>query len=217
VSALVLLQLVFIAVALLLASLAQPAFAADGVPELLQQTHWGETSEQLLQQFGDAATRLPRGLDFGDSYSNVVLHGQVGGVPVIVFFQMDKATHGLKRIQLERPRHGVNPPAFRAIVAGLHNSYGRPDQTCWVPVRPIGGYQAAVQELWVRDRDMISAIYRDTTLEAFEGCYFGITSGKCGLTGQLLVRISPANGLAQPDPCALAVHLSVGAGSHWNR
>lgn len=217
VSALVLLQLVRSAVVLLLVALARPAVAADGVPELLQQTHWGETSEQLLRQFGTAAMKLPRGLDFGDSYTDVVLHRQVGGVPVVVFFQMDKATHGLRRIQLERPRHGVNPPAFRAIVAGLHNSYGQPDETCWVPVRPIGGYQAAVQELWVRDRDMISAIYRDTTLEAFEGCYFGITSGKCGLTGQLLVRISPAAGLAQPDPCALAMHMGVGSGPRWDR
>ena len=187
-----------------LAARGSAASAADAVPELLRQVHWGETSQSLLQQFDGAATQLPRSLDFGDSYVDVVLHGEtVGGVPVVTFFQMDNGTHGLKRIQLERPRSGVNPPALRAIAAALRADYGRPDKICLTPVTPIGGYQAAAQEIWVRGTDTISAIYRDTTLQAFEGCLFGITSGHCGLTGQLLVRISPADGIAEPDPCSL--------------
>lgn len=198
-------QILTIAAALALAPLARPAYPGESIPELLQQTFWGESSEELLRDFGNVALRLPRGFDFGDSFADMVLTGQtVGGVPVVVFFQMDKYTRGLKRIQLELPRHRVNPPAFRAITAALQSSYGKPDEICVVPVRPGGGYQEAVQEIWVRGADAISAIYRDTTLEAFEGCVFGITSGKCGLTGQLLVRITPADGIAPPDPCALA-------------
>jgi hypothetical protein len=186
-------------------SIAGPVSGADGITELLRRAYWGETSEALFEEFRTTAVRLPRALDFGDSYANVVLNGiTVGGVPVVVFFQMDKATHGLKRIQLERPRHGVNPPAFRAISEALHAAYGRPDKICVVPARPVGGYQAAAQELWVRGDNVISAIYRDTTLQAFEGCLFGVTSGRCGLTGQLLVRVSPAGGNADPDPCSLA-------------
>lgn len=193
------------AAALALAALAQPARSAEGLPELLRQTYWGESSEELVRQFGSAATRLPRSLDFGDSFADVVLNGEtVGGVPVVVFFQMDKATGGLKRIQLERPRHGVNPPAFRAIAAALYRAYGDPDRICAVPVLPKGGYQEATQQIWIRGADAISAIYRDTTLQAFEGCFFGITSGPCGLTGQLLVRVSPADGIPKPDPCSLA-------------
>jgi hypothetical protein len=188
----------------MLAAPGPAASAADAVPELLRQVYWGETSQRLLQQFDGAATQLPGSLDFGDSYVDVVLHGEtVGGVPVVTFFQMDKGSRGLKRIQLERPRHGVNPPALRAIAAALQADYGRPDKICLAPVTPISGYQAAAQEIWVRGTDMISAIYRDTTLQAFEGCLFGITSGHCGLTGQLLVRISPADGIAEPDPCSL--------------
>ena len=202
-------RVAIIAAALALAALARPASAAEGIPELLRQTYWGESSDALLLQFGSAAMRLPRGLDFGDSYTDLVLNGEtVGGVPVFVFFQMDKRTRGLKRIQLERPRHGVNPPAFRAITAALHEAYGKPDQICAVPVSPIGGYQEAVQEIWVHGADAISAIYRDTTLQAFEGCIFGITSGPCGLTGQLLVRLSPADGISGPDPCGLALRHS---------
>jgi hypothetical protein len=167
--------------------------------------HWGESSQDLLQQFDGSATQLARGLDFGDSYVDVVLRGEIiGGVPVVTFFQMDKRTRGLKRIQLERQRHGVNPPALRAISVALNADYGRPDKICFTPVTPIGGYQAAAQELWVRGTDVISAIYRDTTLQAFEGCLFGVASGYCGLTGQLLVRISPSDGIAEPDPCSLA-------------
>jgi hypothetical protein len=194
-------------VLLLVCVLATPGSAApatDAVTELLRQVHWGETSQELLQQFDGAATQLPSSLDFGDSYVDVVLDGEtVGGVPVVTFFQMDKRTRGLKRVQLERPRHGVNPPAFRAISSALHADYGRPDKICLTPVTPIGGYQAAAQELWFRGTDVISAIYRDTTLQAFEGCLFGVASGYCGLTGQLLVRISPADGIAEPDPCFL--------------
>jgi hypothetical protein len=208
------LRSVSIVAALALVALSRPAYPAEGIPQLLRQTYWGESSEGLAQQFGDAATRVPRSFDFGDSYVNLVLNGTVGGVSVLVFFQMDKVTHRLKRIQLERPRHGVNPPAFRAITAALHSAYGRPDQICYLPARPIVGYQQAVREIWVRGADAITAIYRDTTLEAFEGCFFGITSGPCGLTGQILVRLSPTDGIAAPDPCALAQRRSRPFGSH---
>src|SRR5271170_8431340 len=79
-----------------------PLFAADGVEVSLRETHWGEASDSLLHQFGAAVEQLPRPLDFGDSYADIVLRGNTfGGVPMVVFFQMDKATHGLKRLQLE--------------------------------------------------------------------------------------------------------------------
>jgi len=191
-------------------ALSTAAFAAaprQEISDFLSQVHWGEISQDLLQRFDGAATRLSRSLDFGDSYVDVVLErATLGGVPVVTFFQMDKRTHGLKRVQVERPRHGVNPPAFRAISGALYAAYGRPDLICRVPVLPSGGYQAAAQELWVRGGDVISAIYRDTTLQASEGCLFGVASGYCGLRGQLVVRISPADGEARSDPCHLAAH-----------
>jgi hypothetical protein len=97
--------------------------AAAGIGEIWHRTQWGQSSEVSLQEFGGAATRLPKALDFGDSYADVVLPSQVvGGVPMVVFFQMDKTTHGLKRIQLERPRHGVNREVdsnFQFRAAGL--------------------------------------------------------------------------------------------------
>jgi hypothetical protein len=192
--------------AIVVAVLAHPRFsaAADGIEELLRETHWGESSSELLRQFGDEAERLPRALDFGDSYADIVLTRQtLGGVPMVVFLQMDKATHGLKRIQLERPRHAVNPPSFRAIAGALNADYGKPDQTCVIPVLPASGYQAAAEERWTRDGVVINAIFRDTTLQAFEGCLFGPGTGWCGLQGQLLVRIGPPDGSA--DPCSLTL------------
>ena len=198
------LRLLRTAAALAVLVLARLSFAADGIEELLRETHWGESSGELLGQFGDKARRLPRALDFGDSYADIVLTRQtLGGVPMVVFFQMDKARHGLKRIQLERPRHAVNPPSFRAIAAALHADFGKPDQTCVIPVLPAGGYQAAAEERWAYDGAVISAIFRDTTLQAFEGCLFGPATGWCGLHGQLLVRIGPPDGGA--DPCSLAL------------
>jgi hypothetical protein len=191
-----------VAAAVVAIGLAGPLHAADGIEEVWQRTHWGESSDELLRQFGSRAARLTKPLDFGDAYADLVLPREiVGGVPMVTFFQMDKATHGLKRIQLERPRHGVNPPAFRALLAALQTDFGAPDQTCGVPVHPAGGYQAAAEELWLRNGTAISAIFRDTTLEAFEGCLFGPATGSCGLTGQLLVRIGPPAG--DGDPCSL--------------
>ena len=179
----------------------------NGIEELLQGTHWGESSAELLHQFGDEARWLGHALDFGDIYTDIVLTRPLGTVPMVVFFQMDKGTRGLKRIQLERPRQGVNPPSFRAIAAALHADYGKPDQTCVIPVLPASGYQAAAEEKWVRGGVVISAIFRDTTLQAFEGCLFGPASGWCGLHGQLLVRIGPPDNNA--DPCSQTLHNGI--------
>jgi len=186
--------------------LAQPACAETGIGEIWHQTRWGESASELLRQFGADAIQLRRALDFGDSYATVALSSQmVGAVPMVVFFQMDKATHGLKRIQFERPRHGVNPPAFRGILAALQTDFGRPDRVCAIPEFPAGGYQTGAEALWLRDGTVISAIFRDTTLQAFEGCLFGPAAGSCGLTGQLLLRIGPPGG--DGDPCSLEQHL----------
>jgi hypothetical protein len=191
-----------ILVVLAVLALSRSALAETGIAEIWRQTHWGESSDALLRQFGAGANRLPRALDFGDSYVDVVLPRElIGGVPMVVFFQMDKVSRGLKRIQLERPRHAVNLPAFRGVLAGLHIDLGSPDQVCAIPVLPASGYQAGAEALWLRDGAVVSAIFRDTTLQAFEGCLFGPATGSCGLTGQLLVRIGPPSG--DGDPCSL--------------
>jgi hypothetical protein len=149
---------------------------------------------------------LRQPIDFGDSYVQIIVRDvSVGGVSLIAFFQMDKTTGGLKRVQLERQRHGVNPPAFRGVVAGLEDAFGAPDAVCTISPGPKSGYQAATRLTWSRDGNLISAVFRDTTIEAFEGCLNrDITAGPCGLTGQLLVRISPSmteqRACAKPGP-----------------
>jgi hypothetical protein len=169
------------------------AARADTIAEAWRGTYWGEPAGALLRQFGARARQLPKPIDFGDSYVDVVLPRlDIDGFPLVVFFQMDKTTHGLKRIQLERNRHGVNPSAFRAVLAELAAEYGAPDTMCGIRPGPASGYQAAAERIWVRNDAVIRAIFRDTTIEAFEGCLAGDPSlGPCGLTGQLLVRISP--------------------------
>jgi hypothetical protein len=167
--------------------------AAEGIPEVWDGTHWGEASGALLAHFAAHATALARPLDFGDSYADVVLRDvPVGGVQLIAYFQMDKATHGLKRIQLERPRHGVNPTAFRGVLGAIEAAYGPPDLMCGTGPGPASGYQTAAERIWRRNGIVIRTIFRSTTIEAFEGCPDGdLTAGPCGLTAQLLVRISP--------------------------
>jgi hypothetical protein len=181
------------AAAVLAAVIVAPAArAGNAISALLQDTHWGESDADLLRQFGALATRLPWRLDYGDAYTDVVLRDEpVGGFRFIVYFQMDKRTGGLARIQIERPRHGANPPAFRAAAAALAAAFGAPDRACAFPPRPAGGYQAAAERVWQRGDAVIRAIFRDTTLEASEGCFDLTAGGPCGLEAQLLVRLSP--------------------------
>jgi hypothetical protein len=164
-----------------------------GLTDILQGTSWGEPDSALIERFGASAMLLPRPLDFGDSYAKVVVRDvAVGGVPLIAFFQMDKTIGGLKRIQLERQRHGVNPPAFRGVVVGLEGVFGAPDRTCAIEPGPMSGYQAATEAVWSHGGNLVRAIFRDTTIQAYEGCINGdLSAGPCGLTGQLIVRISP--------------------------
>jgi hypothetical protein len=171
---------------------ASPA-VADGVADIWQGADWGDSSAALLARFAGHATALARPIDFGDSYADVVLRDvPVGGVQLIAYFQMDKATHRLKRIQLERPRHGVNPVAFRAVLGAIEAAYGSPDLMCGTGPGPASGYQTAAERIWRRNGLVIRTVFRSTTIEAFEGCPDGdLTAGPCGLTAQLLVRISP--------------------------
>jgi hypothetical protein len=179
---------------------------AQDIAAVWQGTQWGESSRALLAHFGGRATVLPRPLDFGDSYADLVLRDvTLGGVPLIAYFQMDKRTGGLKRIQFERPRHGINPPVFRAILAALASAYGAPDLMCGIRPGPAGGYQTAADRIWQRHGVVIRAVFRGTSLEAVEGCLGGdLTSGPCGLTAQLLVRISPPGGDAASCPAPRA-------------
>ena len=74
--------------ALALSTIASAAAPRQDVSDFLSQVRWGEISQDLLQQFDGAATRLSRSLDFGDSYVDVVLErATLGGVPVVTFFR----------------------------------------------------------------------------------------------------------------------------------
>ena len=185
---------------LVLSTLLCAAARAAGIDDAWSGTHWGESPEALQRHFGTRGFALPEPIDFGDSYAPLVVRGvSVGGFPLIAYYQIDKKTHGLKRIQLERPRHMVNPGAFRGVFMALDDEYGAPAQDCGTLPGPTTGYQGAAEYVWVRDDAVIRAIFRDTTLEALNGCY----SPACGLTAQLLVRISPPaedRGLCPPLP-----------------
>jgi hypothetical protein len=181
-----------IVAALLLLCSELPGPPAQAQDKLLQGIWWGEAQGALLAHYGKRAVVLQRPIDFGDSYTQIVLRDVlVGGVPLIAFFQIDKATGGLKRVQLERQRHGVNPPAFRGVISALQAEYGVVDAACSIRRTPKNGYQEAAELDWSRNGNLIRAVFRDSTIEAVEGCLGDLTAGPCGLTGQLFVRVSP--------------------------
>src|SRR5206468_10912135 len=131
----------------------------ESLSRLWQGLRWGEPGTAVLEQLGPRATVLPRPIDFGDSYAPLVLRNvTLGGFQLVAFFHMDRATGGLQRVQLERPRHGVNPPAFRGVLSAIEAEFGAPDAMCGIRPGPASGYQEAAERVWRRDGAVIRSI-----------------------------------------------------------
>ena len=167
---------------------------------------FGETSDALLERFGARATRLDRPLDFGDSYADVVLRRYpLGGYPFIVYFQMDKTDHRLRRIQIERPRHGAVAMVHQATVAALAQRYGTPTHVCAERVPRPGG-QAIDERVWQQGDVIVRLVFRERGLGVLLPRPLGVydwevwePSLEGGLPQQLFVRIAPAG--AEPGAC----------------
>jgi hypothetical protein len=178
---------------------ATTAFAGDR-RKAWHGTGWGESSEELARQFGARAVALAPPIEFGDSYADIALRDEaLGGYPFTVYFQMDRTSRGLKRIQFERQRHGANARIFAATLDALAAEYGPPTKLCARDPRRANGYQGSIERLWVLDGMVIRASFRDTTLEASEGCPIGSPPGlgACGLTAHLFVQITPPSAGAE--------------------
>ena len=168
-------------------------------------TSWGDSTDDLDRQFGAAATRLPRPIDFGDSYADLVLKNyDIAGHRFIVFFQMAKSSHGLKRIQIERGRHGAVPIVAKAAFDALVATYGQPTIACAIPAHAIYA-QSLVEEVWQRDDTTVRALFREASLNTLDPYLaravgdFVTGSTAEGLSQQLLIRIAPAG--TEPEDC----------------
>jgi hypothetical protein len=178
---------------------------ADAAATGWRGTLWGESTDALGREFGAAATRLDRPIDFGDAYADVVLKNyDIGGYGFIVFFQMDKQTHGLKRIQIERGRHGAVPAVAKAAFDALVASYGPPTVACAIRAHTIDE-QNLTEEVWQRDDTTVRALFREASLNTLDPYLaravgdFVSGSTAAGLSQQLLIRIAPAG--TEPEDC----------------
>jgi len=192
-------------VAVMAALLACPAFAQPSGETGFEGVRFGETSAELLRQFGARATSLDRRLDFGDAYVDVALQRyMLGGYPFIVFFQMDKVTGALKRIQIERPRHGAVAMVHRAVVTALATQYGTPTQVCVQSV-PSSRSQAIEERIWQRSGTVVRLVFREQNLGVLVPRKLGDFDWEVwepsleGMPQQLFVRIAPAG--TEPDSC----------------
>jgi len=188
--------------ALIVSALPGPA---DAAATGWRGTAWGETTQALDRQFGTAATPLDRPIDFGDSYADLVLKNYpIGGYGFIVFFQMDKRSRGLKRIQIERGRHGAVLPVAKAAFDALVSSYGPPSVACALHAHTIDA-QTLVEEVWHRDDTTVRAVFREASLNTLDPYLaravgdFVTGSTAAGLPQQLLIRIAPAG--TEPEDC----------------
>jgi hypothetical protein len=190
-----------VALVLLLLSAALAATArADDLDETMSGIYWGESPEAVQRHLGARGFAVPQPIDFGDSYAPLAVRDvKIGNYPLIAYYQFDKTTRALKRLQLERPRHMVNAGAFHGVFLALDADLGAPDKDCGTLPGPTTAYQGSAEYVWRHNGSVIRAIFRDTTLEAYSGCY----SPACGLTAQLIVRISPSaedSGVCPPLP-----------------
>jgi hypothetical protein len=188
-----------LSILLLSSAVARPA---EPLEAPWREIGWGASSDEIARHFGTRARRLATPIDFGDSYVDVVLREvTVGGYALIGFFQMDKRTRRLKRVQLERQRHGITPRVAASVLGALQEAYGPPDRVCDAPPRTANAFQRTGERVWLRDGEEIRLIFRDTTFDPGEGCAFGggAILGACGLPGQILVRITPARDLPTCD------------------
>lgn len=193
-------------VALLAVALgAMPASAQFGGDTGFDHVQFGATTAELVETFGPRATRLDRPLDFGDAYVDVVLRRHdLGGYPFIVYFQMDKASRMLKRIQIERPRHGAVAMVHKAAIAALTAQYGPPAQVCIRSIPRPGG-QAIDERIWRRGDVVVRAVFREQSLGLLVPRKLGIDDWEAwepsseGMPQQLFVRIAPAG--IEPEAC----------------
>jgi len=182
-----------------------PALAQPSGETGFEGVRFGETSAELLRQFGARATSLDRRLDFGDAYVDVaLLRYMLGGYPFIVFFQMDKTAGTLKRIQIERPRHGAVAMVHRAAVAALVTQYGTPTQVCVQSV-PSSRSQAIEERVWRRGDAVVRLVFREQNLGVLVPRKLGDFDWEVwepsleGMPQQLFVRIAPTE--SEPDTC----------------
>ena len=167
---------------------------AAALSPVIDPVRWQDDSAAIAGALGPRAIHLSPPIVFGDSYVDVAIRAQMlGGYRFVVYYQMDNTTRRLKRIMLERQRHGANAKAFSAVITALTDDYGPPAQGTGAATSPGNGYQAARGRVWYTDHIAIRAVFRDTTVEAGEGCISG-ASAECGLTGHLYVQITPAPG-----------------------
>ena len=164
--------------------------ATGALDPVLAGITWGEKATSLKQHFGKRAVVLASPIEFGDAYVDVALRDvMLGGYDYVVYFQMDKASHGLRRVMYERPRHGANPTVFDAAVRAIEAQLGKPAR-CVAKARPENGYQAMDEYSWHGEGRRVRAIFRDTTLEAESGCQ-AVGFLPCGLEGHLFILVDP--------------------------
>jgi hypothetical protein len=182
---------------ILAGALATPALAAGALDPLISGLRWGESTASVRDHFGKGALALEPPIEFGDAYVDVALRGfRLGGDDYIVYFEMDKAGQGLKRVLLERPRHSANQAAFAAASRILAAELGMA-KSCRVKARPGNGYQSMATKIWRSAGNRVRAIFRDTTLESENGCQ-EIGFLPCGLEGRLVIVIDSEDA-ADPD------------------
>jgi hypothetical protein len=185
--------------------LAAQVLAQPEIDTGFEGVRFGATSAELLQRFGTRAMRLERPLDFGDAYVDVVLRNYaLGGYAWIVYFQIDRASRRLRRIQIERPRHGAVPMVHEALITALTERLGPPARVC-------SGYedrpdpQAIDERIWRRDGVVVRAVFRSINPGVLEWRRSTIDNGEVwdpameGKPQQLFVRFAPAG--TEPDGC----------------
>jgi hypothetical protein len=178
--------------------LAAPAEAAGW-----DKAQWGMSAQELATAYGAKARRLQPPIEFGDSYAEVVLpDASFAGESFRVYFQMDKRTHLLAHVLLERRRQYATPAVFAKVTAALQDQYGPATLACDHPdfidrfwQEPDEAIQASYLGFPGPVLDYLPEQYADPRLSLGEQMPFLNVSPD----RRLVVRYSPAT--AVPKSC----------------
>ena len=148
--------------ALYAALLTAPAVQARPADVLdWQGARWGMTSGDL-DRLADV-TRLPAPFEFSGARATRSTEAAVGGVAMLVLFQMANGSGRLQQILLET-RRKATPAAHRQVAEAMREALGPPDATC-IHTK-TQGEPSLVEQVWRFPTTVVHASLLDFTTAA---------------------------------------------------
>ena len=121
---------------------------------------WGMTEGAVADAVGASLVRLPGRRIYGGAYATLAQKDiLLGGKRFRAIFQMNLATGRLQQVLLEPVRRPRQEAQFRAALAELRETYGRPSGSCATP--RDGNSPYSVEFWWQAPKTTVHLVFFD--------------------------------------------------------